>query len=189
MRQETWLILFPPPWVWRFHSSEPKGCKYYNAGKQWLNDDGMMALLNANIFRVTGPLCREFTGDRWIPLTKASNAEILCFLWSAPWIDSWVNNCEAGVLRHHRAHYDIIVMLWLTACMVGLFATRNVFSVYLKYLWINDTDHIVSYVLIGSFMNFTLDILSHHELRVIMITTLSSLVIPECHFDSFQLMP
>ena len=22
------------------------------------------------LFRVTGPLCGEFTGDRWIPLTK-----------------------------------------------------------------------------------------------------------------------
>ena len=30
------------------------------------------------------PLCGEFTGHRWIPLTKASDAEIWCFLWSAP---------------------------------------------------------------------------------------------------------
>ena len=35
-------------------------------------------------FRVTGLLCREFTGDRWIPRTKASDAEILYFLWSLP---------------------------------------------------------------------------------------------------------
>ena len=34
--------------------------------------------------RVTGPLCGEFTGHRWIPLTKASYAELLCFLWYAP---------------------------------------------------------------------------------------------------------
>ena len=34
---------------------------------------------NGNIFRVTGPLCGEFTGDRWIPLTKASDAELWCF--------------------------------------------------------------------------------------------------------------
>ena len=26
----------------------------------------------------------ESTGDRWIPLTKASDAELWCFLWSAP---------------------------------------------------------------------------------------------------------
>ena len=35
-------------------------------------------------FRVTGPLCGEFTGHRWIPLTKASDAELGCFLWSEP---------------------------------------------------------------------------------------------------------
>ena len=43
----------------------------------------MMTSSNGNIFRVTGPLCREFTGHRSIPLTKASDAELLCFLWSA----------------------------------------------------------------------------------------------------------
>ena len=26
------------------------------------------------------------------------------------WINGWVNNREAGDLRHHRAHYDVIVM-------------------------------------------------------------------------------
>ena len=35
-------------------------------------------------FRVTGPLCREFIGHRWIPLTKASDAELWWFLRSAP---------------------------------------------------------------------------------------------------------
>ena len=38
-----------------------------------------MTSSNGNIFRVTGPLCGEFTRDRWIPLTKASDAEPLCF--------------------------------------------------------------------------------------------------------------
>ena len=37
-----------------------------------------------NIFRVTGHLCGEFTGHRWIPCTKASDAEFWCFLWSSP---------------------------------------------------------------------------------------------------------
>ena len=44
----------------------------------------MMTSLNGNIFRVTGPLCGEFTGPRWIPRTKASDAELWCFLWSTP---------------------------------------------------------------------------------------------------------
>ena len=44
----------------------------------------MMTSWNGNIFRVTGHLCGEFTGPRWIPRTKASDAELWCFLWSAP---------------------------------------------------------------------------------------------------------
>ena len=43
----------------------------------------MMTSSNGNIFRVTGPLRGEFTGDRWIPRTKASDAELWRFLWSA----------------------------------------------------------------------------------------------------------
>ena len=35
-------------------------------------------------FRVTGLLCGEFNGHRWITFTKASDAELWCFLWSAP---------------------------------------------------------------------------------------------------------
>ena len=43
----------------------------------------MMTSSNENIFRVTGPLCGEFTGPRWIPHTRASDAELWCFPWSA----------------------------------------------------------------------------------------------------------
>ena len=39
----------------------------------------MMTSSNGNIFRVTGDLCGEFTGPRWIPHTKASDAELWCF--------------------------------------------------------------------------------------------------------------
>ena len=42
--------------------------------------------------------------------TKASDAEHRCFLWSAPWLNGWVNNREAGDLRRHRGHYDVIVI-------------------------------------------------------------------------------
>ena len=38
-----------------------------------------MTSSNGNIFRVAGPLCEEFTGHRWIPLTKASDAELWFF--------------------------------------------------------------------------------------------------------------
>ena len=42
----------------------------------------MMTSSNGNIFHVTGPSCGEFTSDRWIPLTKADDAELWWFLWS-----------------------------------------------------------------------------------------------------------
>ena len=33
------------------------------------------------------------------------------FVWGiCAWINGWVNNGEAGDLRRHRAHYDVIVM-------------------------------------------------------------------------------
>ena len=44
----------------------------------------MMTSSNGNIFRVTGHFCGELTGRRWIPRTKACDAELWCFLWSAP---------------------------------------------------------------------------------------------------------
>ena len=50
----------------------------------WDSSRGMMPSSNGNIFRVTGPLCGEFTGHQWIPRTKASDAELWCFLWSPP---------------------------------------------------------------------------------------------------------
>ena len=84
----------------------------------------MMTSLNRNIFRVTGHLCGEFTGDRWIPRTKASDSELWCFLRSAPWINGWVNNREAGDLRRHCTHYDVILM-WTCSC----------WHAQLSYLW------------------------------------------------------
>ena len=44
----------------------------------------MMTSSNGNVFRVTGHFCGEFTDHRWIPRTKASDAELWCFLWSPP---------------------------------------------------------------------------------------------------------
>ena len=44
----------------------------------------MVTSSNESNFRVNGPLCGEFTDHRWIPLTKANDAELWCFPWSAP---------------------------------------------------------------------------------------------------------
>ena len=67
-----------------------------------------MTSSNGNIFCVTGPLCGEFTGRRWIPRTKASDA--LMFSLICAWTNVWANNRGAGDLRRHRAHCDVIVI-------------------------------------------------------------------------------
>ena len=59
-----------------------------------------------NIFRVTGLLGQESTG----PLTKANDAELWCFLWSAP-KNGGTNNRDAGDLRRHCDYYDVTVMI------------------------------------------------------------------------------
>ena len=70
----------------------------------------MMTSSNGNIFHVTGPLCGEFVGHLWIPLTKASDAELM-FILICTWINAWVNKPEAGDVTRHRAHYDVSVMM------------------------------------------------------------------------------
>ena len=44
----------------------------------------MIMSSNGNIFRITDLFWKETTGYRWISLTKANDAELWCFLWSAP---------------------------------------------------------------------------------------------------------
>ena len=72
----------------------------------------MMTSSNGSIFRVTGPLCGEFTGLRWIPRTKASDPELWCFLWSEPNLTAEHTFARLVDLRRYRAHYDVIVMLY-----------------------------------------------------------------------------
>ena len=73
----------------------------------------MMTSSNENIFRVTGPLCGEFTCPRWIPRTKASDAELWCFLWYTSGQTVFVNNREAGGLIRYGAHYDVPLMIMI----------------------------------------------------------------------------
>ena len=43
---------------------------------------------------------------------KGQWRQVLMFSLICPWTNGWVNNRNAGELRRHRAHYDVIVM-WL----------------------------------------------------------------------------
>ena len=94
-------------------------------------DIWMMMSPNGNIFRVIGPLCGEFTGDRWIPSTKASDAELLCFLWT----NGWVNNREACYLRRNRAHYDVTIIRTQRCPLWWTFDTGNwTLKIILKFM-------------------------------------------------------
>ena len=46
-----------------------------------------------------------------IHLTNASDAELSCFLWSAPKTNGWANNRDVGDLRRHGAHCDVTLMV------------------------------------------------------------------------------
>ena len=75
----------------------------------WFSSDRLritMTSSNGNIFRVTGPLC----GSPMYSLHKGQWHGALMFSLICAW-NSWVNNREAGDLRRHRAHYDVIEMM------------------------------------------------------------------------------
>ena len=67
-------------------------------------------VIKRKLFRVTGPLWGEFTGQRWIPHTKASDVELWCYFLICAGTNGWENHRQAGDLRCHRAHYDVIVI-------------------------------------------------------------------------------
>ena len=71
--------------------------------RSWPTNYNMMTSSNGNIFRVTGHLCGEFTGD-------AQRRGALMFSLICTRINGWVNNREAGNLRRHSAHCDVMVM-------------------------------------------------------------------------------
>ena len=83
----------------------------------------MMTSSNGSMFRVTGPLCGEFTGHWWIPLTEASDAGLWCFLWSTPnkrlskqsW-GRWFETPSRTLWRHCNdlISYHTLMISWLS---------------------------------------------------------------------------
>ena len=58
------------------------------------------------------------------------------------WINGWVNNQEAGALRRHRAHYDVIVICILTLSTSILSHSDAIILIYwesFKYFFKNDS--------------------------------------------------
>ena len=74
-----------------------------------LHQQYMMTSSNGNFFRVTGLLC----GNSPVTIEFPSQSQwrgALIFSLICAWINRWVNNREAGDMRRHRGHFDVIVM-------------------------------------------------------------------------------
>ena len=75
-----------------------------NSGSVMTSCQPMMTSSNGNIFRVTGPLCGDFSPH------KGQWRGALMFSLICAWINDWVNNRGAGDLRRHCNHYDVNVI-------------------------------------------------------------------------------
>ena len=102
------------PW-WR-DSNDHRGSPHKGPAMRKAHDDVIMLLNDGNMWAEINIIwwCRQMEAfpallALWIPLKKASDTELWCFLWSA-WTNGWANNGDACDLRRHRAHYDVTVM-------------------------------------------------------------------------------
>ena len=83
----------------------------------------------------------------WSFVHKGQRRGALMFSLICAWINGWVNNREAGDLRRHRAHYDVIVTVmstwvsWKHTAPSIHFTTRCFTSYYYFDLF-----HVVAYV-------------------------------------------
>ena len=61
----------------------------------------------------------------------------LMFSLICAWINTWVNNCEAGDLRRYRAHYDVIVMIKIISeITINTLPRVHVTLVSDRYYWV-----------------------------------------------------
>ena len=92
-----------------------------------------MMTSNENRFRVTDPLCGNSPVTDEFPAKGQWRGALMFSLLSA-WINGWVDNREAGDLRRHRAHYDVIVIEFPKGVFVRLKIQARFFIVSLLTL-------------------------------------------------------
>ena len=102
----------------------------------------MMTSSNGNIFRVTGPLSGEFTGHRWIPHTKASDAELW---WSLDlrlnqqldkqWIHRWLETSSRSLWRHCNEQWLCNGLRYIHILITTAFFAYELGWYYYKICW------------------------------------------------------
>ena len=86
-------------------------------------------------FSIYWPFVREFTGHRWIPISKTSDKELWCFLWSESERTVGQNIETPAIWDAHRAHYDVTLMAeWM--CINCTWANAR-YSISVTALWFN----------------------------------------------------
>ena len=112
-RSIYWTHLVGVTQICVVESSPPILKDLYFCGTTFYFPDGtvMMTSSNGSIFCVTSPLCGEFTGHPWIPLTEASDAELLMLSLICARTNDWANSRDAGDLRSHHAHYNVTTIV------------------------------------------------------------------------------
>ena len=96
------------------------------------------------------PFVQWIHRSRWIPRTKASDAELRCFSLICASINGWVNSPKACDLRRHRAHYDVtwmILLMTLGNIDVWLTLVQCDTMVWCVYLWLIRLNDYVCFVI------------------------------------------
>ena len=116
----------------------PLICVFLLSRNTWLV---MMTSSSRNIFRVTGYLCGEFTGDRWIPRTKASDVELWCFFDLRPnkrqWWGWWFETPSSPLWRHCDAIISNEMHIESLQTIVDDFVQRVYLSRHIYYVGMN----------------------------------------------------
>ena len=104
----------------------------------------MVTSSNGNIFRITGHLCGEFTGRRWISRTKASDAEFDVFFdlhlnkWLSNQWGGWWFETPSRPLWHHCTVLPncVLCMIWrlLSIPLIPFLISKSLISCYINNL-------------------------------------------------------
>ena len=127
----------------------------------------MITSSNENFFRVTDHLCGEFPVNS---LHKGQWRGALMFSLICVWINSWVNNREAGDLRRHRGHYGPTVMWtllsgisWSFICLLCLHGGQySPVSIWYSCIFVNIKFTLHHYILSYNVTAFNTDVFVRH---------------------------
>ena len=72
-------------------------------------------------------------GIHWSPVNSPHKGQ-WCGALICTWINGWINNGEAGDLRHHRTHYDVTITCCQIACLI-VYYTCHFCVICLCRLW------------------------------------------------------